>query len=125
MRDKKEKTFTITLKNSQGTTKVVKQADMELLGAAFRAVPNELKKQLNLGYGVEVTGIDNGRMKDSGIRKGFIILKANNGKQLRTVQDLENVMKAASQSPDQVLFMTGVYPSGRRANYAVDLSQAE
>ena len=124
LRDKKEKTFTITLKNSQGTTKVVKQADMELLGAAFRAVPNELKKQLNLGYGVEVTGIDNGRMKDSGIRKGFIILKAN-GKQLRTVQDLESVMKAASQSPDQVLFMTGVYPSGRRANYAVDLSQAE
>ena len=122
--DKKEKTFTITLKNSQGTTKVVKQADMELLGAAFRAVPNELKKQLNLGYGVEVTGIDNGRMKDSGIRKGFIILKAN-GKQLRTVQDLESVMKEASQSPDQVLFMTGVYPSGRRANYAVDLSQAE
>ena len=96
LRDKKEKTFTITLKNSQGTTKVVKQADMELLGAAFRAVPNELKKQLNLGYGVEVTGIDNGRMKDSGIRKGFIILKAN-GKQLRTVQDLENVMKAEEQ----------------------------
>ena len=124
LRDKKEKTFTITLKNSQGTTKVVKQADMELLGAAFRAVPSELKKQLNLGYGVEVTGIDNGRMKDSGIRKGFIILKAN-GKQLRTVQDLESVMKEASQSPDQVLFMTGVYPSGRRANYAVDLSQAE
>ena len=53
-----------------------------------------------------------------------LLLKAT-GKQLRTVQDLENVMKAASQSPDQVLFMTGVYPSGRRANYAVDLSQAE
>ena len=32
-------------------------------------------------------------------------------------------MKAASQSPDQVLFMTGVYPSGKRANYAVDLAQ--
>lgn len=124
LRDKKEKTFTITLKNSQGTTKVVKQADMEILGAAFRAVPKELKEQLNLGYGVEVTGVSDGRMKDSGIRKGFIILKAN-GKQLRSVQDLENVMKAASQSADQVLFMTGVYPSGKRANYAVDLSQAE
>lgn len=97
---------------------------MEILGAAFRAVPKELKEQLNLGYGVEVTGVSDGRMKDSGIRKGFIILKAN-GKQLRSVQDLENVMKAASQSADQVLFMTGVYPSGKRANYAVDLSQAE
>ena len=123
-RDKKEKDFTITLKNAQGNTKVVKKADMEMLGAAFREVSEELKRQLNLGYGIQVTGVTDGRMADSGIRKGFIILKAN-GKQLKTVQDLENVMKAASQSPDQVLFMTGVYPSGKRANYAVDLSQSE
>lgn len=123
-RDKKEKEFTVTLKNAQGNTKVVKKADMEILGAAFRVVPDEVKRQLNLGYGVQVTGLTSGRMADSGIRKGFIILKANN-KQLRTVEDLEIVMKAASQSPDQVLFMTGVYPSGKRANYAVDLSQAE
>lgn len=123
-RDKKEKEFTITLKNAQGNTKVVKKADMEILGAAFREVPDELKRQLNLGYGVQVTGVSNGRMSDSGVRKGFIILKAN-GKQLRSVQDLEDVMKAASQSPDQVLFMTGIYPSGKRANYAVDLSQTE
>ena len=104
-RDKKEKEFTITLKNAQGNTKVVKKADMEILGAAFRAVPDELKRQLNLGYGVQVTGVTEGRMAESGIRKGFIILKAN-GKQLKTVQDLEDVMKAA-------------------ANYAVDLSQSE
>ena len=123
-RDKEDKEFTITLKNAQGNTKVVKKADMQILGAAFRAVPDELKRQLNLGYGVQVTGVTDGRMKESGIRKGFIILKAN-GQQLRTVEDLEDVMKAASQSPDQVLFMTGVYPSGKRANYAVDLSQAE
>lgn len=121
-RDKKEKEFTLTLKNAQGNTKIVKNADMQILGAAFREVPHDLKRQLNLGYGVEVTGVSDGRMKDSGIRKGFIILKANS-KQLKTVQDLEDVMKAASQSPDQVLFMTGIYPSGRRANYAVDLSQ--
>lgn len=123
-RDKKEKEFTITLKNAQGNTKIVKKADMEILGAAFRAVPDDLKRQLNLGYGVQVTGVSDGRMAESGIRKGFIILKAN-GKQLKTVQDLEDVMKSASQSPDQVLFMTGVYPSGKRANYAVDLSQAD
>lgn len=124
LRDKKEKEFTITLKNAQGNTKVVKKADMEILGAAFRVVPDEVKRQLNLGYGVQVTGLTDGRMADSGIRKGFIILKANN-KQLRTVEDLEDIMKAASQSPDQVLFMSGIYPSGKRANYAVDLSQAE
>lgn len=123
-RERNDKEFTITLKNAQGNTKVVKKADMQILGAAFRAVPDELKRQLNLGYGVQVTGVSDGRMKESGIRKGFIILKAN-GQQLRTVEDLEEVMKQASQSPDQVLFMTGVYPSGKRANYAVDLSQGE
>ncbi|WP_373799138.1 trypsin-like peptidase domain-containing protein [Bacteroides heparinolyticus] len=121
-RNKAEKSFNITLKNAQGNTKVVKNADMELLGAAFRPVSAETKKQLNLGYGIEVTGLNQGRMSDSGIRKGFIILKAN-GTQLRTVQDLEQIMKQASQSPDQVLFLTGIYPSGKRANYAVDLTQ--
>ena len=121
-RDKKEKNFTITLKNTQGTTKVVKNADMELLGAAFREVSDDLKEQLNLGYGLQVTAIEDGRIADSGIRKGFIILKAN-GKQMHSVQDLENAMKTASQSPDQVLFMTGVYPSGKQGYYAVNLSQ--
>ena len=36
MRDKKEKTVEVTLKNEQGTTKIVKDAGMEILGAAFK-----------------------------------------------------------------------------------------
>ena len=121
-RDKKEKNVEMTLKNAQGTTKVVKNAGMEILGAAFREVPQELKRQLNLGYGVEVTGVTDGKMKAAGIRKGFIILKAN-GQLMKSVQDLEDVMKEATQSPDQVLFLSGIFPSGKRANYAVDLTQ--
>ena len=122
IRDKKEKTVELTLKNEQGNTKVVKSVDMDILGAAFREVPADLKKQLNLGYGLEVTGVNGGKMGAAGIRKGFIILKVNN-QQMRKVSDLEDVLKAASKSPDQVLFITGMFPSGKRANYAVDLSQ--
>lgn len=122
VRDKKEKTVSVTLKNAQGNTKVVKNAGMEILGAAFKELPAELKKQLNLGYGLQVTGVTGGKMQEAGIRKGFIILKAN-GEPMRSVADLENVLKAAAQSPDQVLFITGVFPSGKRANYAVDLAQ--
>ena len=122
IRDKKEKEFVLTLKNSQGNTKVVKDAGMELLGAAFKPVSSELKRQLNLGYGLEVTGVSNGKMADAGIRKGFIILKANNV-QMKSVEDMEQVLKAAAQSPEQVLFITGMFPSGKRASYAVDLSQ--
>lgn len=122
LRDKKEKTVNVTLKNAQGNTKVVKNAGMEILGAAFKELPADLKKQLNLGYGLQVTGVTGGKMQEAGIRKGFIILKAN-GEPMRSVADLENVLKSAAQSPDQVLFITGVFPSGKRANYAVDLAQ--
>lgn len=122
IRDKKEKNVEITLKNEQGNTKIVKEAGMDILGAAFRELPTDLKKQLNLGYGLEVTGVSGGKMGDAGIRKGFIILKAN-GQPMRKVSDLEEVMKAAVKSPDQVLFLTGIFPSGKRANFAVDLTQ--
>lgn len=122
VRDKKEKEVTITLKNAQGNTKVVKNAGMEILGAAFKPVDADLRRQLNLGYGLEVTGVSDGKMADAGIRKGFIILKAN-GQPMKTVEDLENVLKAATQTPEQVLFITGMFPSGKRASYAVDLSQ--
>ena len=122
VRDKKEKEVTITLKNAQGNTKVVKNAGMEILGAAFKPVDTDLRRQLNLGYGLEVTGVSDGKMADAGIRKGFIILKAN-GQPMKTVEDLEDVLKAATQTPEQVLFITGMFPSGKRASYAVDLSQ--
>ena len=122
LRDKKEKNIEVTLKNEQGTTKVVKDTGMEILGAAFRNLPQEMKKQLNLASGVEVTGITDGKMKDAGVRKGFIILKAN-GQSVKTVEQLEEIVKAATRSSDQVLFISGIFSSGKRANFAVDLTQ--
>ena len=122
MRDKKAKNIEVTLKNEQGTTKVVKDAGMEVLGAAFKPISDDLRRQLNLGYGLEVTGVSKGKMADAGIRKGFIILNAN-GQPMKTVEALEEVMREATRTPEQVLFITGMFPSGKRASYAVDLSQ--
>lgn len=122
IRAKKEKTVLVTLKNEQGNTKIVKDAGMDILGAAFREVPSDLKKQLNLSSGLQVTGVTSGKMADAGIRKGFIILKANN-QVMNKVSDLEQVMKEAVKSPNQVLFLTGMFPSGKRGYFAVDLTQ--
>ena len=122
LRNKKEQSIEVTLKNEQGTTKVVKDTGMEILGAAFRVLPQEMKRQLNLASGVEVTGVTDGKMKDAGVRKGFIILKAN-GQSIKSVEQLEEVVKSATRSSDQVLFLSGVFASGKRANYAVDLTQ--
>ena len=71
---------------------------------------------------MEVRDVTYGKMNAAGISKGFIILKAN-GQPVKSVNDLEDVLKAATQSPDQVLFLSGMFPSGKRANYAVDLIQ--
>jgi len=122
LRDKKEKNVEMTLKNEQGTTKVVKDTGMEILGAAFREVPQETKQQLRLNGGLEVTGVTEGKMKEAGVRKGFIILKAN-GQSVKTVEQLEEIVKQASRSTEPVLFLNGVFPSGKRAYYAVDLTQ--
>ena len=122
IRDKKEKTVEMTLKNEQGTTSVVKDADMDILGAAFREVPQDLKQQLRLSGGLEVTGVTEGKMKAAGVRKGFIILKAN-GQVVKTVDQLEEIMKEASRSTEPVLFLNGIFPSGKRGYFAVDLTQ--
>ena len=122
LRDKKEKNVEMTLMNEQGTTKVVKDAGMEILGAAFREVPQEMKQQLRLSAGLEVTGVTEGKMKAAGVRKGFIILKAN-GQSIKTVEQLEEIVKQASRSTEPVLFLNGIFPSGKRAYYAVDLTQ--
>jgi S1-C subfamily serine protease len=122
LRDKKEKTLEIELKNEQGTTKVMKDNGMEILGAAFREFPDEMKKQLRLNIGVEVTGVTEGKMKEAGVRKGFIILKAN-GQSVKSVEQLEEIVKQASRSTEPVLFLNGIFPSGKRTYYAVDLTQ--
>ena len=122
LRDKKEKTVEMVLKNKQGTTNVVKDNGMEILGAAFRELPDDMKQSLRLNYGVEVTGVTDGKMKEAGVRKGFIILKAN-GQSIKSVEQLEEIVKQASQSTEPVLFLNGIFPSGKRAYFAVDLTQ--
>lgn len=121
LRNKKEISVDMVLKNQQGNTKVVKDADMDILGAAFRELSQDMRRQYRLNSGIEVTGVTNGKMKDAGIRKGFIILKVN-GQSVKTVEQMEEIVKSASRSTEQVLFISGIFPSGRRANYAVDLS---
>jgi S1-C subfamily serine protease len=121
-RGKREQNYSVTLKNPQGNTKVVKDADLASLGAAFKEVDDATKKALNIGYGLQVTGVTKGKFADAGIKKGFIILKVN-GQQIKSEDDLRAAFKAASQSPDQVLFIIGTYSSGKRYNYAVDLSE--
>ena len=121
LRNKKEKTATLTLKNEQGTTKVVKNADLDVLGGSFRAITDAQKEQLNIGYGLEVLKVNGGKLKDAGVIKGFIIQRIND-QAIKSIDDLQNVVKEASTSKEPVLYIQGIYPTGKKGYFAVPLT---
>ena len=122
LRNKKSSTVNVVLKNAQGNTNVVKTADLDILGANFREITAAPKSQLNTNYGLEVIKVNNGAMKDAGIAKGFIIQRAND-QTIRTLDELQKVVKEASTSKDPVLYIQGIYPTGKKGYFAVVLSK--
>ncbi len=121
LHNKKKVTKTVTLKNAQGTTKVVKTADLDVLGGSFSPVKNDTKDQLNINYGLEVIKVSDGPLKKKGIDKGFIILQANDTP-IKTISDLQEVVKKASTSKDPVLYIKGIWPSGKRDYFAIEVN---
>ena len=122
LRNKKKMTKTVTLKNQQGNTKVVKTADLAVLGANVLPVGEALKKQLGISYGLQVKNVKNGAFKEGGISDGFIILTAND-KPMKEISDLQQAVKDASMSKNPVLFITGMWPSGKTDYKAIKVSE--
>ncbi len=118
LRDKKKMTKTVTMKNQQGNTKVMKTADLNVLGAKIIPVSEDLKKQLGISYGLQVQDVKSGALKDGGISNGFIIITAND-KPMKEISDLQEAVKEASTSKNPVLFITGMWPSGKTDYKAV------
>jgi S1-C subfamily serine protease len=121
LRNKHKGNTTLTLKNEQGNTKVVKDADLDVLGANFKAITEAQKKQLSISYGLEVIKVNNGKMKDAGINRGFIIQKVNDNA-VKDIDELQKIVKEASTSKDPVLYIQGIYPTGKKAYFAVPLT---
>ena len=120
LRNKKPITKAVTLKNAKGNTEILKQADMDVLGGNFRAITKEQKDELNINYGLEVIKVNNGALKSAGVAKGFIIQKINDGI-IKSIEDLQNAVKEASTSKEPVLYIQGVFPTGKNGYYAVPL----
>ena len=122
LHNKKKVTKTVTLKNAQGSTNVIRTADLDVLGASFRPLTKDQKEQLSLSYGVEVIKVDKGAFKNAGIQKGFIILQANDTP-IKSIDDLQTAVKSASTSKDPVLYIKGVWPTGKKDYFAVQVTE--
>lgn len=125
-----EKTFNVELKNASGSTKIVKAAEgssADVLGAAFQALSNSKKQELGVSYGIEVTGLLNGKLKKAGIQKGFIIMVVNDQK-ITTPEQLESMVDRLlkASTDERFLVIKGFYPKSDRTKiYAIDLSDNE
>ena len=120
LRNKSKKTATLTLKNEKGNTKVVKDADIDVLGGQFKAISDSQKEQLNIGYGLQVLKVSGGKLKDAGVPQGFIIQRINE-QSVKTIEDLQKIVKEANKSKEPVLYMQGIYPTGKKGYFAVPL----
>lgn len=121
IRNNKKHNTSVTLRNSEGGTKLTKTGSFSDLGCAFKEVSAETLRQLELRNGVQVAKVKDGKFKDAGIKDGFIITDINNYS-ITSVEDIETIYNRTIKDSDKVMFITGVYPTGKKVYYAVDLS---
>lgn len=122
-RDNKRFTKSATLRNSQGNTQITKKGDFSELGCAFMKIGQETRQQLGISNGVQVTGLRNGPVKDAGVKDGFIILEVNDTK-VNSSEDVEDIYnQVAKGNSNKVLILSGLYPTGKRYYYAVNLGE--
>ena len=122
IRDKKEKSKTVTLRNSQGSTKVLEQVDLDKLGVSLKPASDQDMARMGIAYGLEIAAIRNGKMLKAGATKGTIILTVND-KQMHTTEDWEQAVTEANQSTDRTLWIKALTQSGRKVAFVIDLNE--
>ena len=126
-RDGKEMSFVATLKNSQGNTELIEKKGVDFLGATFQNLSSQELMKYGVRKGVMVKSLEsNGAFAKAGMKEKFVIVKVNdmvvsNEKEIEAVYNSLTSNRGADQEP--VMFIVGVYPNGKTAYYAVDLSK--
>lgn len=124
IRDNKKMSKSGTLRNSQGNTTITKKGDFSEIGCAFMKLGEETKRSLGISSGVKVAALKNGAFRDAGIKEGFVITDIN-GRSVNSPDDVEMIYNQIMKSDDgdKVMFITGLYPTGKKYYYAVNLAQ--
>ncbi|MFA8299491.1 MAG: Do family serine endopeptidase [Hyphomicrobiales bacterium] len=117
MRDGKEKTIKVVLRNEDGTTAVItseEEFSSESLGATLRMITIKDKRMYNIDSGLKVENVNpNGVLANARIGKGFIITDVNK-MPINNKKDLERAFKNSSSG---TLHIKGVYPNGMKVSY--------
>lgn len=115
IRNGREFTVPVTLKNISGTTEVVERGSGSgaVFGARFEPVTSADKKKYGVDNGVKIVEISDGLFRDLGLRRGTIITTINNKK----VNNADDVRSAAGANERSFKSVAGVTPEGRQFHY--------
>ncbi|MBQ9470219.1 MAG: Do family serine endopeptidase [Bacteroidales bacterium] len=116
-RNNERKHFSATLTNLKGGLSLVQPSTaLDKLGGTLVDLTDKQKRTLGLRGGVQVAELGEGRLKTSGIRKGFIITRLDR-RAVGTLSELRQQLGAA----DGPMLVEGLYPNGTTAAYALSL----
>jgi serine protease Do len=105
----------VVLQNMKGDTSIIKEPT-SVLGAEFGSVSDKDKARLQIDEGVQVIDLKAGKLKDAGMKIGFIITDVNKVS-VSSKEDIERVfMQASDKRP---ILIEGVYPDGKWDYYVL------
>jgi serine protease Do len=111
IRDKEKKQFMVTLRNRHGDTQIVRD-NITVMGAEFELVGNKERQNLEIRNGIKITNLSKGKLKEAGLKEGFIITYVNK-KPIFEVNDFKREIGNARGG----ILVEGVYPNGELAYY--------
>jgi Do/DeqQ family serine protease len=112
--ENKKKQISVTLRNMEGTTKILsKDEAISVLGAQLAEVPAADKSKLGIKGGAKVLNIGKGKLGSAGVQNGFIITTINN-QPVNSVDDVKRVLSGIKKG----VYLEGLYPNGVVAYYA-------
>jgi serine protease Do len=113
IRDGKEMTSPVVLKNLDGNTGVVvASTGTTVFGSKVEPLTAQDKRNYNLDSGVRVTESGEGRLKEIGIMKGYIITTVN-GKKVTSATDIQN----ATSNEKTLSSIEGIQSNGTIFNF--------
>ncbi|MEJ8758013.1 Do family serine endopeptidase [Pontibacter sp. H259] len=121
LRDGKDKSANVTLKNLNSSTEITKRAVAKAVafdGATFEPVSKQEMNKLGIDGGAKITGVRNSKFRDTGIKDGFIITRIDKF----PVNDPSDVQKHLKDFEGGVVYIEGVYPDGLKAYYPIGKS---
>ena len=117
-RDGELKQFSVVLRNTKGDTSIVKES-FSVLGAEFSPITEKDKERLRIEEGIQVTNLTSGKLKEAGVKIGFIITDINKTS-ISNVDDIKRVLSLSSNN--KPILVEGVYPNGEWTYYVFKLN---